>query len=250
MSSHPSVQTFHPSELSLFHLNPRSGDTALIAGSLRANGQYRPVVVNKGTHTGRPMEVLAGNHTLMAIRDLAEKYPDDDRWQSVLAVVHDVDDDRAARIVAADNRTATVGGFDDRILAELLGGLDDLDGTGYDMDDLADIEALLEERDTPAASGESGSKGEAFGEDGMGNNTSLEDLADGYGQSGTRIVMLSYDINQFTWLQEQMEVIAEARGLDSNAAVLVDLVFEATGVEPPAAAPAPAETDSDGDDDE
>lgn len=247
--SQPAVKSVHPSELNLFHLNPRSGDTGLIAGSLRANGQYRPLVVNAGTHTGRPMEVLAGNHTLMAIRDLAEKYPDDDRWQSVLVVVHDVDDDRAARIVAADNRTATVGGFDDRILAELLGGLDDLDGTGYDLDDLADIEALLEERDTPSASGESGSKGEAFGDDGMGNNTSLEDLADGYGQSGTRIVMLSYDIDQFTWLQEQMEVIAEARGLDSNAAVLVDLVFEATGVQPPAPAAPAAESDSDGDDD-
>lgn len=250
MSSNPSVQTVHPSDLNLFHLNPRTGDTGMIAGSLRANGQYRPLVVNKGTHTGRPMEVLAGNHTLKAIRDLAEKYPDDDRWQSVLVVVHDVDDDRCNRIVAADNRTATVGSFDDRILAELLGGLDDLDGTGYDMDDLADIEALLEERAEPEPKGESGSKGDAFGEDGMGNNTSLEDLADGYGQSGTRIVMLSYDITQFTWLQEQMEVIAEARGLDSNAAVLVDLVFEATGVQPPEAPAPAAETDSEGGDDE
>ena len=135
------LEAHRPAELALHHRNPRQGNIAAIAGSLRANGQYKPIVVNRGTHTGRPMEVLAGNHTLMAIRNLAETHPSDDRWASVDCWVIDVDDDRATRIVAADNRTSELGTFDDRLLAELLGELDDLEGTGYtdsDLDELVD----------------------------------------------------------------------------------------------------------------
>ena len=130
----------HPADLALYHRNPRRGNVEVISGSLRANGQYKPIVVNAGTHTGRPNEVLAGNHTLTAIRDLAEKHPDDERWQNVLVHVIDVDEDRAARIVLADNRTSELGTMDDTALAEMIDSLDgDLDGTGYDDDDLAEI---------------------------------------------------------------------------------------------------------------
>lgn len=62
--------TINVDELNIFDGNPRRGDVAKIAESLRARGQYRPIVVNRGTHTGRKMEVLAGNHTLMAARSI------------------------------------------------------------------------------------------------------------------------------------------------------------------------------------
>lgn len=67
------TQTIPTNQLHTHHKNPRRGDVQAIADSLRVNGQFRPIVVNRGTHTGRPMEVLAGNHTLMAARDLAEE---------------------------------------------------------------------------------------------------------------------------------------------------------------------------------
>ncbi|MBF6332406.1 hypothetical protein [Nocardia transvalensis] len=139
----PGRRHVHPSELNLFHKNPRRGNVAVIKASLRANGQYKPVVVNIGTHTGRPNEVLTGNHTVIAIRDLAEEYPDAEQWQQVLIHEIDVDDDRAARIVAADNRTSEVGGFDDRLLLELLSDLPDLDGTGYDDTDITALEDII-----------------------------------------------------------------------------------------------------------
>lgn len=134
-------ESHHPADLALFHKNPRVGDVDAITGSLRANGQYKPLVVNRGTHTGRSMEVIAGNHTLKAIRGLAETYPDDDRWQSVDCWVIDVDDDRAARIVAADNRTSELGGFDVDLLTDLLEDMTDLEGTGYTDDDLVELMA-------------------------------------------------------------------------------------------------------------
>lgn len=51
--------------LNHYGTNPRKGDVSAIAESLRVHGQYRPIVVRTETR-----EVLAGNHTLAAARDL------------------------------------------------------------------------------------------------------------------------------------------------------------------------------------
>jgi len=109
--------------------NARRGDVAAIAESLRVNGQYRPIVVNR-----RTMEVLAGNHTLRAARKLG--------WSEIAATLVDVDEERAKRIVLADNRTSDLATYDSEALAELLQELPELSGTGYDEDDL---DALLAE---------------------------------------------------------------------------------------------------------
>jgi DNA modification methylase len=140
MSQHPVA------DLRTYHRNPRKGNTAVIAQSLQVNGQYRTLAVNRGTHTGRPNEVLAGNHTLMAARDLG--------WDSIAVTYVDVDDDQAARIVAVDNRASDIADMDDRLLLELLADLPDLDGTGYDPGDLAALEAALEAEAIPAAHGD------------------------------------------------------------------------------------------------
>lgn len=138
------LETHHPADLALFHKNPRIGDVDAIAASLRAHGQYKPVVVNRGTHTGRPLEVLAGNHTVKAFRDLLESDPEDEGWRGVSCWVVDVDEDRAARIVAVDNRTSDLGSFDDQVLSDLLESLPDLEGTGYSDDDLEMLNDILE----------------------------------------------------------------------------------------------------------
>jgi hypothetical protein len=65
-------------------------------------------------------------------------------------VTVDVDEDQAARIVAADNRTSDLAEYDERLLLELLAELPDLDGTGYDPGDLAELEKTLAELAPPA----------------------------------------------------------------------------------------------------
>lgn len=110
--------------------NPRRGNVAVIAESLRVNGQYRPIVVNSRTR-----DVLAGNHTLAAARSLG--------WTEIAATYVDADEQQAARIVAADNRTADLGGYDDHALAELLTDLPELAGTGYDQEALDVLLASL-----------------------------------------------------------------------------------------------------------
>lgn len=128
------------SDLATFVGNPRRGDVEAIADSLRARGQYKPIVVNVGSITGRPNEVLAGNHTLMAARSL--------EWPSLRVVLVDVDGETAAQIVAGDNRIADLGSYDDEKLLDLLREADDLTGTGYSDVDLA---RLLRDVEPPLA---------------------------------------------------------------------------------------------------
>lgn len=138
--------------LNTFENNPRRGDVAKIAESLDVRGQYRPIVVNRGSHTGRSMEVLAGNHTLAAARELG--------WDSIDVGIVDVDDETARSIVVADNRLADLGDYDEKALAELLDGLDSI-GTGYtdaEIDALVaanePVEPLTDEDDAPAVEAE------------------------------------------------------------------------------------------------
>lgn len=129
-----------PSALRTYHRNPRKGDVKAVAASLAAHGQFRPIVANIGSYTKRKLEVLAGNHTLKAFRELATAHPDDPRWSKILVHLVDVDEDQATRIVLADNRTAQLGGFDNAALADLLDDVrDDLTGLGYTATDLDDL---------------------------------------------------------------------------------------------------------------
>lgn len=127
-------ETRQTADLALFEGNPRRGSVETIAESLAKHGQYKPIVVNEGTLTGRPLEVLAGNHTLLAARSL--------EWDEIDVVMVDLPDAAARAIVAADNRTADLGEYDEFELLELLRSLDDLEGTGYDQDYLDMLDEL------------------------------------------------------------------------------------------------------------
>lgn len=113
--------------------NPRRGDVDAIAESLRVSGQYRPIVVNTGLQTGRKHEVLAGNHTLAAARQLG--------WERIAVTLVDVDDVGARRIMLADNRTAELGGYDTDALVTALEAMPTLEGTGYAPLDLEKLAA-------------------------------------------------------------------------------------------------------------
>ena len=128
MSSDLTIRSLRLDELRHHPENARRGNVELIAESLRAHGQYKPVVVQSSTGY-----VLAGNHTLKAARSLG--------WDKIDAVVLDVDDDEAKRIMLVDNRSSDMGGYDDRLLASILGELADesaLGGTGFSIGDLED----------------------------------------------------------------------------------------------------------------
>lgn len=138
------VERVAVNDLNYFHRNPRIGNVQSIVDSMLSNGVFRVPVVNRGTHTGRPMEILAGNHSVKAIRQIKANNPGDDRWDSIDVYMVDVDDDRANRIVLADNRTADLGEYNNTELLNLLDSIqDDMYGTGYLPTDLSALEELI-----------------------------------------------------------------------------------------------------------
>lgn len=115
--------------LTPFPGNPRRGAVEKIAASLSSLGQYRPIVVRRETR-----EILAGNHTAKAAEHLG--------WTEIDVVWVDVDAETARRIVLADNRTADFGEYETAELLALLEQVESLDGTGYEVADVAELVAL------------------------------------------------------------------------------------------------------------
>ena len=78
-------------DLALLPGNPRQGDIGAVAESMRVNGIYQPIIVNRGTLTGRPFEVIAGNHRAQAAQQLGHN--------TIPAVILDVDDEQGVDLM-------------------------------------------------------------------------------------------------------------------------------------------------------
>lgn len=111
--------------------NPNRGDAGAIEESVRTHGFYGAVIVQRSTGY-----ILAGNHRLQAARAAGlEKVP-------VLWL--DVDDNQALKILLVDNRTTRLGYDDPAQLYDLLKAMgDELQGTGYQLDDVQELHDAL-----------------------------------------------------------------------------------------------------------
>lgn len=128
------VQTVDLTSLQPYPKNPRVGDIQAIADSLAKNGQYRPLIVQKSTG-----QILGGNHTWKAAAHLG--------WNKIAVTYVDVDDEAAARIVLADNRTNDLATYNADLLAEVLKSIPDAGGTGYSQDDYDLLVSALDAED-------------------------------------------------------------------------------------------------------
>lgn len=119
--------------------NARRGDVDMIARSLEQHGQYKPIVVNKGTKApDLARTILAGNHTWEAAKTLG--------WEQIDVHWVDVDAKQARDIVLVDNKSNDAASYDVDALVDLLTEYPDLSGTGFTRDEL---DTLLEELDAP-----------------------------------------------------------------------------------------------------
>lgn len=125
------------SDLRFFPGNARRGDVDVIAESLGRLGQFRPIVVNKGTHAPELANtVLAGNHTMMAAQRLG--------WGEIDVHWVDLDEDTCKRVVLVDNAANDKATYDVEALVDLATELPNLDATGFTRDE---IDAMLEALD-------------------------------------------------------------------------------------------------------
>lgn len=124
------IQSLTISSLTAYPTNPRRGDIDAIAASLQAHGQYRPIVVQDSTKF-----VLAGNHTLKAAKKLG--------WKKIKAVLVDVNEDTAKKIVLADNRLTDIATYNEPLLKSLLEALPELEGTGFTKSEVETLDRLI-----------------------------------------------------------------------------------------------------------
>ena len=110
--------------------NPRRGDIEAIANSLKAHGQYRPIVVQYGSNF-----ILAGNHTFKAAKKLG--------WRKIKVTYVDVDEETARKIVLADNRLTDLASYNEPLLKNLLTALPDLEGTGFSQSEVETLDRLM-----------------------------------------------------------------------------------------------------------
>jgi len=186
-----SVQT-HPK-------NVRQGDIGAIAESLKAHGQYRPIVVDKRTNY-----ILAGNHTWKAAQSLG--------WSQISAgFVETKDDDEALRILLSDNRASDLATYDDGGLAEILKQLAITDtglvGTMYDGDDLDDLVYRL---------------GGSLGFVTEGNDISA--IIDEYADKDTRNLTLPYTQTTITQVKEHLTSLQQKTGIDNWSEIVLYVV--------------------------
>lgn len=115
--------------------NPRRGDLTAVRESIRENGFFGALLVQRSTGY-----VLVGNHRFRAgIEEGMTEFPV--AWANV-------DDARATKIALADNRTSDRATYDHRELVEVLASVDSLVGTAFDPKDLAKLLRATTVRDT------------------------------------------------------------------------------------------------------
>lgn len=197
----------------LYPDNPRHSDVKALTDSLKTNGQYKPIVVQKSTNF-----ILAGNHIWQAARQL--------NWQEIAIVYADVDDTQAKKIVVADNRLADLGTYDTNKLLELLGDVP-LEGTGYSSADIDDLLALVDET-MPQIKSEEDKHYE-----GIAMKPSLAERADRYAERTVRLLMAEYPNHEYVWLVEQLTELRTKYDVDSNAEAIILAIAEITGKQIP-----------------
>lgn len=110
--------------------NPNTGDVTGIANSIRENGFYGYVIADQTTK-----EILVGNHRYQAAISVGLK--------NVPTIWVNADAKTAAWLLAKDNEISHFGYRDERTLLELLKDLGDLEGTGYNEEELDDLMVYL-----------------------------------------------------------------------------------------------------------
>lgn len=216
--------------------NPRRGDHTALAQSLRAHGQYRPLVVQRSTHY-----VLAGNNTLAVARELG---------YTRLAVQYlDVDAETGKRILLADNRTNDGAHYDDDLLADLLESLSDVEGTGFEPEE---VEALLsqtldtlftEAPDPPSFNAPSTTKATPVR---AATPTPTPTPAPATAPAGPappppqrpatptpQDITLSYEPMTHRWMLVQLDTLTHELGYTNHADTLAHLIEHATGTARP-----------------
>lgn len=214
--------------------NARKGDTARIEASLRAHGQYAPVVVHEPTGY-----IVKGNNTHRVLADVMGR-------SEIMATFISCSEAQARAILVADNRSSDDATYDETGLLALLeqterDGL--LAATGYSQADLEDLGSTLEalaavepdpdpfadEDPEPVASIVDRSDAAKPGD-------GLEGHAKAYDENPTRALNLIFTLDQYQWVTKHLRNLSEDFE-GGYAETFLHLVGDAVDETPPAGSP-------------
>jgi hypothetical protein len=182
--------------------NPRSGDLEVLKESIRKNGFYAPIVVQRETNY-----VIAGNHRHQALREMGST--------QVPVLFMDIDDIEATRMALADNRTSDLAFYNDEQLFALLDHLvqtEGLEGSGYDR---AAYELLLQQAENNDIVG------------GIRQGLTPDDRIDQYNQLDIRSIILPYEAAVYEKVATDLARLRRVWELDTNAEVVKQLLDNA-----------------------
>ena len=183
--------------------NPRRGNVSLIKESLTEYGQYKPITVNLATN-----QILVGNHTYQAAVELG--------WKEIEVTYVNVDDKTAAKIVLIDNKATDLGKYDNEALLELLESLNDLEHTGYSVDQYDDVLARIEEEKTPTFA-----------------DNPMAEYSERFTQKATRMLMMDYPNEIYLWVMDKLAQFRNQNQLVSNSEAILKLVETITNEKAP-----------------
>lgn len=175
--------------------NPRVGNVESIVESIKKNGFYGSVIVRDGTNV-----ILAGTHRWKAAQAAG--------MAEIPVTFVKTDAKGAKRILLADNRTSDLGDYDDNALREILASLeksDNLDGTGWTVFDLDDLNASLEAATAPTRGKFDGLEGGAINGQNVGIGPTFAERLDKYKEMTIRTVILNYEVDRYERIAEAMK---------------------------------------------
>uniref|UniRef100_UPI003F496758 hypothetical protein n=1 Tax=Pseudonocardia sp. CA-138482 TaxID=3240023 RepID=UPI003F496758 len=230
--------------------NPKEHDIPGIKRSIAHHGMAAPLLYDNRT------ALLVGGHgTLQALRELhrdgrpapkGTEVDEDGMWKvPVFQGYASRSDEDAAALLVALNKLSEKGGWFLPDLADVLQVLDEagnLELAGYNLDELDDILAGLQETLPPAPPlGAAAGEGRPEPDDAdeltgqMRRTRGLDELKDDYQASNVRLLVLSYPGTRYVWAVQQLAALSERYGVDTNADAVLVLIQELTGEQPPAA---------------
>lgn len=217
--------------------NPKKHDTDLMTQSVDRFGFVEPIVVDQ--RTGYLISGHGRTETLMALEEAGGPPPDGvrvdpatGRWLVPVVVgwksKNDLDAEAA---LIALNRTTELGGWSDDSLLGLLEDLSEneggLDGVGFDVDDLDDLRASLDE--LAMEPGEVHWKDNERGV--KPDERSYDEFLERYAAKAVRSILLDYKLPVYSWVVDHLDELREAS--EPNSAVILRLIEDATGQEAP-----------------
>ena len=213
--------------------NARKGDTARIEASLRAHGQYAPVVVHEPTGY-----IVKGNNTHRVLAEVLGR-------AEIMATFISCSEAQARAILVADNRSSDDATYDETGLLALLeqterDGL--LASTGWSQADIAELTSSmdvlaesLEDLDPFEDPDEELGPSIVDRSDAAKPDSSLEGHAKAYDENPTRALNLIFTVPQYRWVTKHLRRLSEDFE-GGYAETFLHLMGDAVDENPPGAA--------------